>query len=142
VEGGLVAGSIVLGVLEYYGVLTAFQDLLAPVFVGLLGLPPYAITALLFGFPGPEAIFIGTALTATSIAITANVLRELGKLKDPAAMAIIGAAVIDDVLSLLALSISNTITLSLSSSLHDADLVTWKLFVLSRLQIDFSVLYS
>jgi Kef-type K+ transport system membrane component KefB len=63
-------------------------------------------TALLFGFPTAEAVFIGTALTATSIAITANVLRELGRLKTPAARAIIGAAVIDDVLSLLALSLS------------------------------------
>jgi Kef-type K+ transport system membrane component KefB len=63
-------------------------------------------TALLFGLPTQEAVFVGTALTATSIAITANVLRELGRLRDPAARAIIGAAVIDDVLSLLALSLS------------------------------------
>jgi len=51
-------------------------------------------------------IFVGTALTATSIAITANVLREMGKLQTEAAKAIIGAAVIDDVLALLALSVS------------------------------------
>ena len=89
-----------------------FRDVLNPRYlvIALFGviLPwigGYA-TALLFGFPGPEAVFIGTALTATSIAITANVLRELGRLKDPAAKAIIGAAVIDDVLSLLALSLS------------------------------------
>jgi Kef-type K+ transport system membrane component KefB len=62
--------------------------------------------ALLFGYDMPSAIFIGTALTATSIAITANVLKELGKLQTEAAKAIIGAAVIDDVLSLLALAIS------------------------------------
>ena len=62
--------------------------------------------ALLFGYDTPVAIFIGTALTATSIAITANVLKELGKLQTEAAKAIIGAAVIDDVLSLLALAIS------------------------------------
>jgi len=62
--------------------------------------------AVLFGYDMPSAIFIGTALTATSIAITANVLKELGKLQTEAAKAIIGAAVIDDVLSLLALAIS------------------------------------
>ena len=56
-----------------------------------------------------SSIFIGTALTATSIAITANVLREMGKLQTPAAKAIIGAAVIDDVLSLIALSLSTGI---------------------------------
>lgn len=62
--------------------------------------------AMFFGYDMPSAIFIGTALTATSIAITANVLKELGKLQTEAAKAIIGAAVIDDVLSLLALAIS------------------------------------
>ena len=62
--------------------------------------------AKLFGFSFGASIFIGTALTATSIAITANVLKEMGKLQTDAAKAIIGAAIIDDVLSLLALSIS------------------------------------
>jgi Kef-type K+ transport system membrane component KefB len=65
--------------------------------------------SLLFGFDMASAIFIGTALTATSIAITANVLKELGKLQTEAAKAIIGAAVIDDVLSLLALAISSDV---------------------------------
>lgn len=62
--------------------------------------------ALLFGFEPGRASLIGVALAATSIAITADVLRELGKLDSAAAKAIIGAAVIDDVLALLALSIS------------------------------------
>jgi Kef-type K+ transport system membrane component KefB len=65
--------------------------------------------SLLFGYGIPSAIFIGTALTATSIAITANVLKELGKLQTDAAKAIIGAAVIDDVLSLLVLAISSDV---------------------------------
>jgi len=65
--------------------------------------------SLIFGFNTASAIFIGTALTATSIAITANVLKELGKLQTDAAKAIIGAAVIDDVLSLLALAISTDV---------------------------------
>jgi Kef-type K+ transport system membrane component KefB len=59
-----------------------------------------------FGFDAASSIFVGTALTATSIAITANVLKELNKLQTEAARAIIGAAVIDDVLALLALAIS------------------------------------
>lgn len=50
--------------------------------------------SIAFGFSTSSAIFIGTALTATSIAITANVLREMGKLQTNAAKAIIGAAVI------------------------------------------------
>ncbi len=72
--------------------------------------------SILFGFNTASAIFIGTALTATSIAITANVLKELGKLQTEAAKAIIGAAVIDDVLSLLVLAISaDAVSGSLSS---------------------------
>jgi Kef-type K+ transport system membrane component KefB len=65
--------------------------------------------AMFFGFSFGASIFIGTALTATSIAITANVLKEMDKLQTDAAKAIIGAAIIDDVLSLLALSISQEI---------------------------------
>jgi len=64
------------------------------------------ILAEAFHFDFSASIFIGTALTATSIAITANVLREMGKLQTQAAKAIIGAAVIDDVLALMALSVS------------------------------------
>ena len=65
--------------------------------------------ATLFGFDSASSIFVGTACTATSIAITANVLKELGKLQTEAAKAIIGAAVIDDVLALLVLAISTDI---------------------------------
>ncbi len=74
--------------------------------------------AHLFGFPLGEAVFVGTALTATSIAITAQVLKELGRLDTPAAKAIIGAAVVDDVLALLALSLTKeflTSTVSLDN---------------------------
>jgi Kef-type K+ transport system membrane component KefB len=62
--------------------------------------------ALAFGFDSNSSIFIGTAVTATSIAITANVLEEMGKLQTVSARAIMGAAIIDDVLALLALTIS------------------------------------
>src|SRR3990172_2834255 len=74
--------------------------------------------ARLFDFDFKASVFVGTALTATSIAITANVLREMGKLQTEAARAIIGAAVIDDILALMALSISEGIVsgdLSLAS---------------------------
>ncbi len=58
------------------------------------------------GYPNASALFMGAALTATSIAITANVLKELGRLDSPAAKAIVGAAVIDDVLALLVLGVT------------------------------------
>lgn len=65
----------------------------------------YAL-ATLFGYGAVSAVFVGTALTATSIAITAHVLKEMGRLDTEAAKAIIGAAVVDDVLGLLALSLA------------------------------------
>jgi Kef-type K+ transport system membrane component KefB len=68
--------------------------------------------AQFFGFEPSKAIIIGVALTATSIAITADVFREMGKLKTEAAKAIIGAAIIDDVLALLALAVSQQIASS------------------------------
>jgi Kef-type K+ transport system membrane component KefB len=64
------------------------------------------LLAMFFGYDFISSVFVGTALTATSVAITANVLREMGKLQSEAAKAIIGAAVIDDVLGLLVLSFS------------------------------------
>jgi Kef-type K+ transport system membrane component KefB len=56
------------------------------------------------GYNLQSALFIAVALTATSVAITADTLREMGRLQTPAAKAIIGAAVADDVLALIALS--------------------------------------
>ncbi len=59
-----------------------------------------------FGYAFGPSMFVGTALTATSIAITANVLKEMNILESEVAKAIIGAAVIDDILSLLVLAFS------------------------------------
>ena len=51
------------------------------------------------------AIFVGATLTATSVGITARVLSDLGRMGTPEARIIIGAAVIDDVLGLVILSV-------------------------------------
>jgi Kef-type K+ transport system membrane component KefB len=61
--------------------------------------------AVWYGFSFIQSFFVGVALTATSVAITAQVLREMGWLDSVAGKAIIGAAVVDDVLGLLALSV-------------------------------------
>jgi Kef-type K+ transport system membrane component KefB len=58
------------------------------------------------GLPLVPALFIGTALTATSIALTVEVLRELGRLDTEVGKAILGAAVIDDILSLILLAMT------------------------------------
>ncbi|MEK7245252.1 MAG: cation:proton antiporter, partial [Pseudomonadota bacterium] len=49
--------------------------------------------------------FLGATLTATSVGITARVLRDLGKGQSPEARIILGAAVIDDVLGLVILAV-------------------------------------
>lgn len=57
------------------------------------------------GFTWPEAIFIGTILTATSVSITAQTLMNMNKLRSRVGSTILGAAVIDDVLGLVVLSL-------------------------------------
>jgi Kef-type K+ transport system membrane component KefB len=64
----------------------------------------YALTRAL-GYEALTAIFVGAALTATSIGITARVLSELSALKTREGQIILGAAVIDDVLGLVVLAI-------------------------------------
>src|SRR5438093_5708651 len=66
-------------------------------------LPPAAIGPQ--GTPFTMAVFVGAAMVATSTAIAAAILLELGLMKDRVAQTIIGAAVIDDILGLLTLSI-------------------------------------
>jgi len=87
--------------------------------------------AIYSGYSFTTSVFIGTALTATSIAITANVLREMNKLDTEVAKIIIGAAVIDDILGLLALSISNELVFGeLSFSLLFSTLLKASGFIL------------
>ena len=57
------------------------------------------------GYNWQESIFIGTLLTATSVSITAQTLLELGQLQSKEGTTTLGAAVIDDVMGVLALSI-------------------------------------
>ena len=51
------------------------------------------------------ALFVGAAMTATSVGITARVFGDLGALKSKEAKTIIGAAVVDDILGLLILTV-------------------------------------
>jgi Kef-type K+ transport system membrane component KefB len=51
------------------------------------------------------AIFVGATLTATSVGITARVLSDLGQMNSEEAKIIIGAAIIDDVLGLVILTV-------------------------------------
>lgn len=52
-----------------------------------------------------KAAFIGVVLTATSVSITVETLREMGKLRSKVGTAILGAAVIDDILGIVVLTV-------------------------------------
>ena len=52
-----------------------------------------------------QNIFIGIILTATSVSITVETLKEMGKLSTRAGNAILGAAIIDDILGIIALTV-------------------------------------
>jgi len=58
-----------------------------------------------WGSTNIEALFVGTAMVATSVGITARVLAGMGLLDAPTARIILAAAVIDDILGLLVLAI-------------------------------------
>ena len=61
-----------------------------------------------FSKPGTEhytsALFIGCILTATSVSITVQALKELGKISTEVGTTIMSAAIIDDVLGIILLS--------------------------------------
>ena len=68
------------------------------------------------GFPTLTAIFVGAALTATSIGISSRVLSDLGLLASREGQIILGAAVADDILGLVVLAVVSQIAASGSVS--------------------------
>jgi len=111
-------GVVVL--LFFVGLETRLSDLLrvgvrslAVAVLGVLG--PFAggtVLMLALGYPSIESIFIGTVLVATSVGITARVLRDVGALDSREARIILGAAVFDDILGLLMLTVVSGIAVS------------------------------
>lgn len=84
----------------------AFAGVVTPILFGTLG-----AMAFLHGYSEYShdkllnAIFVGTILAATSVGITVETLKELGKLNGKVGQTVISAAVIDDVIGIIALSI-------------------------------------
>jgi Kef-type K+ transport system membrane component KefB len=74
---------------------------IVPFFVGLVVLSLYGLDAL-------ESMLVATALTATSIAISVQVLTEFGKMQTKEARLILGAAIVDDILAIAVLSVVTT----------------------------------
>ena len=63
-----------------------------------------------------NSIFIGTILTATSVAITVSVLKELGKINTKLGTTIVSAAIIDDIIGIVLLSVVTGIAKSGNAS--------------------------
>lgn len=110
------------------GMETKFEQMLRvgreALLVGMLGIVlPLAggfITGYAKGYPNLESLFLGVAMVATSVGITAKVLQEMGLLEERFAKVILGAAVIDDVLGLSLLGIASGMAESGSLSLGKA----------------------
>ncbi|WP_337869469.1 cation:proton antiporter [Meiothermus sp.] len=138
VLAGLLVGPAVLGLVHDGEVLEFLAELGAIFLLFMVGLETrlrdilavgkeaflVAVLGVLFPFVGGyffglsigleqlPALFLGTALVATSVGITARVLLELGVLSRNYSRIILGAAVIDDVLGLIVLAVVNGVAQS------------------------------
>jgi Kef-type K+ transport system membrane component KefB len=74
------------------------------------------------------ALFVGEILAATSIGITARVLGDLNKLDTPEGVTILGAAVLDDVLGIIALAIVGGIASAGAVSMGSVGVIALKAF--------------
>lgn len=83
--------------------LVAAMGVLFPFVLGFL-----AFLSLRYTYP--EALFVGAALVATSVGITARVLSDLGLLDKMASRIVLTAAVIDDVIGLMILTVIKGLT--------------------------------
>lgn len=68
-----------------------------------------AVLSVIYGNNIMESIFIGVILTATSVSITVEALQDMGHLKGRVGTAILGAAIIDDILGIVLLSIMTSL---------------------------------
>ena len=147
--GGVVAGPAVLGVYEVnpettlfaeigvvlllfqVGIETRLHELLrvgtTALAVGALGvLLPFGagfLAAELAGGDLAQAVFLAAALTATSVGITSNVLRDLGGLHTRSGRVVLGAAIIDDVLAIMILSVATGVAAGSLSAGRIASLI-------------------
>lgn len=136
IGAGLLIGPAALGLVADSGTLQSFSTIGVVLLMFLAGLetdtaimrrvsPPASAVAMGgvllpfagglgvaygFGLGTREALFLGSILTATSVSISAQTLRELGQLQTPAGTAILVAAVIDDVLGIVVLAFVFSLT--------------------------------
>lgn len=102
--------------------LVATVGVIAPFGLGTFLVGPW----LMPGLPFNAYLFLGAALTATSVGITGRVFRDLGKLQTREAQIVLGAAVIDDVMGLIILAVVTAIVKTGAVSAYDIGLITLK----------------
>ena len=91
------------------GALVALLGVLAPLAMGTGLAWCAARLGMIESSDSLECVFIGTILTATSVSITVETLKEMGKLDTRVGSTILAAALIDDVLGLIALTIVSSL---------------------------------
>ena len=133
---GIIVGPAVLNLVQPTGIIKVFSDIGVIFLMFLAGLDsdlktlkkllrpsvlvagfgmivPIIIayfTGILFAFSQVESLFLGLTFSATSVSISVAVLQEMGRLEGKEGMTILGAAVADDLLSILLLSIVSGLT--------------------------------
>lgn len=102
--------------------LVAIVGVVVPFVLGTYIVGPY----LMPGLTSQAYLFLGAALTATSVGITARVFKDLGKLQTPEAQIVLGAAVIDDIIGLIILAVVSAIATAGSVSVGAVALIAGK----------------
>ena len=91
--------------------------------------------ASVYGYNWQTAVFVGAIFVATSVSISVQTLRELGKLQTREGFTILGAAVIDDILGLVTLSMVLGITLGQGGGLAGIGVITVKVLLFFAIAI-------
>lgn len=84
---------------------TALIGVIVPLAGGFLGYALYFGTDFNDYAEVLKAVFVGVVLTATSVSITVETLREMGKLKGKVGTTILGAAILDDIIGIIVLTV-------------------------------------
>lgn len=109
--------------------ITAVLGVVAPMAGGF-------IVGEIWGFTRPQSLFLGAAMVATSVGITARVLSGMRMLGHKTSRIVLGAAIIDDVLGLLVLAVVSSLA---AESLNYAELTTTVLMALGFVAVLFLV---
>lgn len=84
---------------------TALIGVIVPLIGGMIGYAIYFGEDLSNYDQMLQSLFVGVVLTATSVSITVETLREMGRLSGKVGMTILGAAIIDDILGMVVLAV-------------------------------------